>query len=285
LILSAALVAVAVNGQVLAPVAASAISDYQRSQPEYKAANGYWRIVSFPKKYQLNAIHAIVLNTGKVLIMAGSGNDKQEFAAGHFKSVVWDPDTGREKQIPTPKDMFCAGHAQLPDGTWALPPSDRNRRMKGLADGVTTDLAILRHLYDEAQQMPSSQAIELLWQGLELVEGPPFDADGYDWAHHGTQDVAEASSLIERSAAQLVELALNVDDVERARGAITQGLRGLPGDEVLYRLRMRVEHHAGNLAGVSTAYDELVRYLADLDAEPSSTPVDLWRSLLRPVQA
>jgi hypothetical protein len=174
---------------------------------------------------------------------------------------------------------------QLPDGTWALPPSDRNRRMKGLADGVTTDLAILRHLYDEAQQMPSSQAIELLWQGLELVEGPPFDADGYDWAHHGTQDVAEASSLIERSAAQLVELALNVDDVERARGAITQGLRGLPGDEVLYRLRMRVEHHAGNLAGVSTAYDELVRYLADLDAEPSSTTVDLWRSLLRPVQA
>ena len=89
--------------------------------------------------------------------------------------------------------------------------------MKGLADGVTTDLAILRHLYDEAQQMPSSQAIELLWQGLELVEGPPFDADGYDWAHHGTQDVAEASSLIERSAAQLVELALNVDDVEHAR--------------------------------------------------------------------
>jgi hypothetical protein len=30
--------------------------------------------------------------------------------------VLWDPAAGTFKNIPTPKDMFCSGHTQLPDG-------------------------------------------------------------------------------------------------------------------------------------------------------------------------
>lgn len=204
--------------------------------------------------------------------------------ASAVQDALWNGQAVQGKTVWNLVGRTRTALGQLPDGTWALPPSDRNRRMKGLAPGVTTDLAILRQLYEQAQDVSSAEAIGLLRQGLALVEGPPFDADGYDWAHHGTQDVAEASRLIEQAAEQLVDLALDNDDIDTAREAITQGLRGLPGDEVLYRLRMRVEHHAGNLPGVTAAYNELLSYLAELEAEPSPSTVELHRELLGAVR-
>lgn len=54
----------------------------------------------------------------------------------------------------------------LPDGTWALPPADGTRRMKGLDPAVTTDLAILRYLYEQAQNGSSSEAIGSLREAL-----------------------------------------------------------------------------------------------------------------------
>ena len=63
-----------------------------------------------------------------------------------------------------------------------------------------------------------------------------------------------------------------------------RGLRGLPGNEELYRCRMRVEHHGGNVPGVSAAYEELVTYLADLETEPSTSTTALYQDLVRPVR-
>ena len=88
----------------------------------------------------------------------------------------------------------------------------------------------------------------MLREGLALVDGPPFDAAGYDWAHRD-QDVAEASALIEHAAEQLVDLALDSRSRRRRPRRHRAGLRGLPGNEELYRCRMRVEHHSGNLPG------------------------------------
>lgn len=201
--------------------------------------------------------------------------------ASAVQDTLWNGQAVQGKTVWNLVGRTRTALGQLPDGTWVLPPSDRNRRMKGIGDSVTTDLAILRHLCSRAHTVSSSEAIGLLRQGLALVEGPPFDADGYDWAHHGTQDVAEACELIERAVEQLVTLTLDVDDTETARWAITQGLRGLPGDEVLYRLRMQVEHHTGNLPGVTAAYEELVRYLLEFDADPSPSTVELHRQLVR----
>ena len=48
--------------------------------------------------------------------MAGSGNDQAFFNAGTFKTLLLNPVTMREKLIPTPWDLFCAGHIELPDG-------------------------------------------------------------------------------------------------------------------------------------------------------------------------
>ncbi|MFB7307966.1 galactose oxidase-like domain-containing protein [Streptomyces sp. NPDC056192] len=89
---------------------------YTIDRPEYKAANGHWDFLDVPPEYRINTIHAALLHTGKVLLVAGSGNNQKNFDAKSFRSVLWDPGTDTFKNIATPKDMFCSGHTQLPDG-------------------------------------------------------------------------------------------------------------------------------------------------------------------------
>lgn len=86
------------------------------NSPEYKAKYGYWATIDLPKNMRVNAIHAALLDTGKILIVAGSGNDAKQFEAGTFKTLIYDPVSGATKLVPTPTDIFCAGHAFLPSG-------------------------------------------------------------------------------------------------------------------------------------------------------------------------
>ncbi|GAA3137127.1 galactose oxidase early set domain-containing protein [Streptomyces echinatus] len=75
---------------------------------------GRWTVQSTDSP--VRAIHSVLLHTGKVLLIAGSGNDRDAFAAGTFKTSLFDPATGTYTAVPTPEDFFCAGHVQLPDG-------------------------------------------------------------------------------------------------------------------------------------------------------------------------
>ncbi len=90
--------------------------EWKIAQPGYRAQYGSWTQVDIPAKYRTNAIHAALLHTGKVLIIAGSGNEQKKFDAGSFDTVLWDPEDNTFRKVPTPEDFFCAGHAQLPDG-------------------------------------------------------------------------------------------------------------------------------------------------------------------------
>lgn len=112
--------AVVVLAGLNAPAALSFAEDqyhaYKIAQPKYQAEYGSWQRVDIPKEYRTNAIHAALLHTGKVLIVAGSGNDEKNFDAGTFDTVLWDPAENVFQKIPTPEDFFCGGHAQLPDG-------------------------------------------------------------------------------------------------------------------------------------------------------------------------
>ncbi|MFF3343976.1 galactose oxidase-like domain-containing protein [Streptomyces sp. NPDC002779] len=90
--------------------------EYKIAQPAYKARYGSWTQIDIPEEYRTNAIHAALLHTGKVLIVAGSGNEQKKFDKGSFDTVLWDPRDNTFKKIPTPDDFFCSGHAQLPDG-------------------------------------------------------------------------------------------------------------------------------------------------------------------------
>jgi hypothetical protein len=75
---------------------------------------GRWTNCRLPDGF--NAVHASVLPDGSVLLMAGSGNNPAEFAAGRFQSYIFFPDTCATYQLPTPGDMFCSGHTMLPNG-------------------------------------------------------------------------------------------------------------------------------------------------------------------------
>ncbi|MET7269983.1 galactose oxidase-like domain-containing protein [Streptomyces flaveolus] len=79
-----------------------------------ECADGRWDVL--PTENPVRSMHSVVLHNGKVLLIAGSGNDPEMFEAGTFTSAVYDPATGEYRTIPTPKDMFCAGHVQLQDG-------------------------------------------------------------------------------------------------------------------------------------------------------------------------
>lgn len=83
--------------------------------PRGPAAVGSWSVLD--SQMPLRTIHTTLLHDGRLLLIAGSGNDGTQFAAGTFRAVVWDPSANSFTEIPVPYDMFCAGHVTLPDGT------------------------------------------------------------------------------------------------------------------------------------------------------------------------
>jgi radical copper oxidase GlxA-like protein/galactose oxidase-like protein len=114
------LAAASILGAVNVPPVWSAVSRWQHSKlinsAAYKASHGFWQVVKLPEESRVNAIHSALLPSGRLLLIAGSGNDRTQFRAGTFKTLVFDPVSGATKLVPTPTDLFCAGHAFLPDG-------------------------------------------------------------------------------------------------------------------------------------------------------------------------
>jgi len=78
------------------------------------ACTGVWNVNASPSP--VRAIHVAVLRTGKVLLVAGSGNEFYRFEAGDFQTSLWDPATNNFSPVTTPWDAFCSGHAFLGDG-------------------------------------------------------------------------------------------------------------------------------------------------------------------------
>ena len=78
------------------------------------ATMGVWRLLE--NDAQVNPVHAALLHTGSVVFFAGSGNDPDRHGAGQYATALWHyphPDYSRPD---TPVDLFCCGHAFLPDG-------------------------------------------------------------------------------------------------------------------------------------------------------------------------
>src|ERR1700757_3712644 len=102
------------------PTVGAAVKDwyhhYQITRPAYEAKYGLWTQLNLPSQFRVNGIHSTLLYNGDVLIMAGSRNDQSFFDAGTFKTLLLNPETMQMKMVPTPWDVFCAGHVELPDG-------------------------------------------------------------------------------------------------------------------------------------------------------------------------
>ena len=125
----------AVNYPTASEGVSYALNAYETSREGYKEENGSWETVSFPDGVEVNAVHSVLLRTGQVLIIAGSGNDRERFEAGTFTSVLWDPTTATIEQVDTPEDLFCGGHAFLPDGDVLV--AGGTREYEVLEDEVT----------------------------------------------------------------------------------------------------------------------------------------------------
>jgi hypothetical protein len=132
---AAAIVLLAANGQVIVQFLSSQLHAYIISRHSYKARYGSWQLLELPQQERVHAVHAALLQTGKVLIIAGSGNSQQLFARNTFKTLLWDPRSNQTRPIPTPVDMFCAGHAFLPDGRLLV--AGGTQRYEALANTVT----------------------------------------------------------------------------------------------------------------------------------------------------
>jgi hypothetical protein len=113
-------------------------------------AKGKWQVM--PYRSAVRGIHAVMLHNGKVLLVAGSGNDHGAFAAGTFKTAVYDPANGSFTDVATPADLFCAGHVQLRDGRVLVmggnkdyPTADGTVGYKGLKNSYIFDPATNRY--------------------------------------------------------------------------------------------------------------------------------------------
>jgi hypothetical protein len=114
---------------------AGTLTELRSVRSDELAISGRWKVIDIPAQSRINAIHAALLPTGKVLIIAGSGNSPRNFDAGSFSTLLWDPQTGQSRLIPTPDDMFCGGHTLLPDGNLLV--AGGTRRYEVGKDGVT----------------------------------------------------------------------------------------------------------------------------------------------------
>jgi hypothetical protein len=80
---------------------------------------GRWEVR--PEPAGVLAVHAGLLRTGKVVFFGGSENVESQHNAGGAgidNTRLWDPAAGNVQTVPSPAnhDLFCCGHALLPDG-------------------------------------------------------------------------------------------------------------------------------------------------------------------------
>ncbi|AXG54754.1 secreted protein [Streptomyces lincolnensis] len=67
-----------------------------------------------------------------MLLVAGSGNNQDNFDDKKFDTRIWDPVKGTIKKVPTPKDLFCTGHTQLANGNLLIAGgTKRYEKLKG----------------------------------------------------------------------------------------------------------------------------------------------------------
>ena len=155
--------------------------------PGAPALVGSWEVLA--TQLPIRAIHSTLLNDGRLLLIAGSGNSGASFAAGTFRAVVWSPDTGAFKEVAVPYDMFCAGHVTLPDGKVLL--AGGTAAFPGATDGPTTFKGSNKSYYfdprdDQFHQLGNMAGAHWYPSLTKLGNGNIWSAGGIDENAKGT---------------------------------------------------------------------------------------------------
>ncbi len=172
----------AVNGNALAQPVGARIQYINSHRPSQAIQFGQWDTQKHDSP--VHSIHAALLRTGKVLLIAGSGNDQKSFDNKSFRTVIWDPETGDFKDVPTPWDAFCSGHVFLPDGKLLVAGGTRlyedltkvpKQDYEGLNDSYIFDPITER--YEKVDSMKYSRWYPTL---VGLTDGKVLASSGLD---------------------------------------------------------------------------------------------------------
>jgi DNA-binding SARP family transcriptional activator len=221
--------------------------------------------------------HADLKEVAKRLLVFLACQNGKPVTRARVLNAVWGGEARMGKTLSNKLSEIRRSLGHTTDGDAYL-PVDTGPTIR-LHPAVMTDLAIFDALVTRAGHAASNEATELLHEALNLVHGEPFDDAGYEWAG-STQDDYQTHDQIVDAARQLYRLSVDSGDLATARFALVQGLKGIPGHEDLYRLRMQLEHRAANTSAVHAAFSELTRQLTVLDCTPSTETVTLYRELV-----
>ncbi|MDQ0118033.1 hypothetical protein J2T22_001210 [Pseudarthrobacter defluvii] len=144
------------------------------------AASGRW---TTPASMPGRAMHATLLRDGRILLIAGSGNDWEgQFLPGTFETHIWNPTTNTFTSVPTPADMFCSGHVTLPDGKILV--QGGTSAYAGTPESVSYKGLKSSYIFDPATDTYSktNDAIDGHWYPTltKLETGDVWMAGGYD---------------------------------------------------------------------------------------------------------
>ena len=227
------------------------VHHYQITQKAYEQKYGLWTKLNIPVKFRVNGIHSTLLYNGDVLIMAGSGNNQAYFNAGTFKTLLLNPVTMQEKLIPTPWDLFCAGHIELPDGNILL------------AGGTAR--------YENLNPTNAGGSMTIVnndvTQPWALPKGTIFTApNGAQFKSAFALTIAKATQKIDQATGQAVVTASQqnvwVDAVKKGKGSQEnsgkqyqiQGLLGPQANTELYGVGTAMTLQKQNFFGTNDAY-------------------------------
>ena len=227
------------------------VHHYQITQKAYEQKYGLWTKLNIPVKFRVNGIHSTLLYNGDVLIMAGSGNNQAYFNAGTFKTLLLNPVTMQEKLIPTPWDLFCAGHIELPDGNILL------------AGGTAR--------YENLNPTNAGGSMTIVnndvTQPWALPKGTIFTApNGAQFKSAFALTIAKATQKIDPATGQAVVTASQqnvwVDAVKKGKGSLEnsgeqyriQGLLGPQANAELYGVGTAMTLQKQNFFGTNDAY-------------------------------
>jgi hypothetical protein len=198
-----------------------------------------------------------------------------------LKAALWpgqQPTSGSFNQTVS-KARLCLGRAE--DGSHHLPHVSDGRYRLG--PSVTSDLRRLEAAFARAIASSADEVMDELTAALAAIRGVPFaGGTGYEWAHAAGW-VARTESIAADAALLLSEWCYDRRDTAKALWAAGQGLLASPGDERLFRMRMRAHDLAGNPAGVESAMAELCRFVESLEPHDDLHPetVALYEELIR----
>lgn len=118
-----------------------------------------------------------------------------------------------------------------------------------------------------------------LTDALSMVRGQPFAGCYYWWLDVAT--IESVTARIVAAAAALAELCLAARDPAAAVRASRIGIAADPSAEPLWRILMRAEHAAGNLAGVMRAWSRCAGVVAEVaaDGRPDPATEAVYRAL------